>query len=325
MESAVGTVEQKTPMTNAQNLKHLAGKILETMAGLERNYGPSYIVSVVVGKIDGSWRDEAHTQLKTFASIPPRFRWRVTCAIHYLADLGLLQPKGKGCATIGITDAGRGWLETREDIPVQPMQLRFTGLEWYLRDMLRQHRREVAQAEVTDPWQVFTDYSLDRLVMGKPLGFEELLRVPGFDHAKCERYGVGILRCVQDVLENYEDYRMANLRKRANGRSFQKIKKCFEEGFTLHEIRVAMGFTLETVVRYLCDLHEVGDVDLVPWIERNVNSQTLFSAVEYLKRVSNPTLMEGARALGVDINLMRFAVVYHKDQEAGAKPESMAA
>ena len=312
-------------MMNAQNMRHLAGRILETMAGLERNYGPSYLVSVVVGKIDGSWRDEAHTKLQSFGSIPPKFRSRVNCAIHYLVDLGLLQTRGKGCATLALTDAGRSWLESREDIPVQPMQLRFTGLEWYLRDVLRQYRREVAQAEVTDPWQVFTDYSLDRLVMGKPLGLEELLRIPGFDHAKCERYGVGILRCVQDVLENYEDYRMANLRKRVNGHTFQKIKKLFEEGFTLPEIRIAMAVTLDTVVRYLCDLHEVGDVDLIPWIERNVNSQTLFAAVEYLSRVTNPTLMEGARALGVDINLMRFAVVYRKDQEMGGKPEKMAA
>lgn len=318
-------MEQKTPTTNAQNLKHLAAKILETMVALDRAYGPAYITSVVVGKNQGPWRLESHTEIKTFGSIPTKFRSRVNCALHYLADLGLIQPKGKGCATLSVTEAGKQWLETREDIPVQFMDLRLTGLEWYLRDVLRKHRREVAQADVTEPWQVFTDYSLDRLVMAKPLGLEELLRIPGFDHARCERYGVGILRCIQDVIENFEEYHLASLRVRTKGKTFQRIRKLFGDGLTLPEIRQATEVTLDTVVRYLVILHDVGEVDLIPWIERNVNSQTLFQAVEYLNRVTNPTLMEGARALGVDINLMRFADVYRKDQEESPKIEKRAA
>ena len=86
-----------------------------------------------------------------------------------------------------------------------------------------------------------------------------------------------------------------------------EIKDLLESGHTLPEIRTLLGITLSDLVITLCDMHKAGLVDLVPWIERNVNAKTLFSATEYLTRVPNPTLAEGASALGIDINLMRFA------------------
>ena len=72
----------------------------------------------------------------------------------------------------------------------------------------------------------------------------------------------------------------------------------------------------DKMVHYLCDLHEIGHVDMVLWIEKNISSKSLFKGVEYFNRVQAPTLKEAYSTLGLDYNTLRFAWLYKRDTDA---------
>jgi RQC domain/HRDC domain len=313
MKSAAGTGEKMPPYSREENLKALAMEILKTMKFLAKPYGQSYLIHVLTGKKDTNWRDLSHTELETFGAVPAYMGNRLACTIHYLVDIGLLETNEPKCNVLKITEAGIAWLDAPQDLVAASARLQFTGLEICLRKALKEHRKEASRLTGTEPWLIFTDYSLDRLVLAKPLGLDQLGQVPGFDAAKCEKYGAGILHTVQNVIENYAELRLQAMAHEAKGPGYQTVKKMFLDNFTLPEIARITQLKLDTVVRYLCNLHEIAQVDLVPWIEKNINSKALFKAVEYFNRVQGATLQEGHAILGLDYNTLRFACLYTHD------------
>ncbi|HEX2901639.1 MAG TPA: RQC domain-containing protein [Bacteroidia bacterium] len=316
MKSAAGTGEQMPPVSKEENLKTLTTQILKTMVLLGKPFGQNYLINLLTGNPDATYRDLVHTKLETFGAVPRYMGNKLVCVLHYLVDLGLIETNLPACNVLKVTDAGRAWLDEPRDLMARTARMGFTGLESYLRKALRAHRGETAKLTGTESWAIFTDYMLDRIVLGKPLSLEYLLRVPGFSTSKCENYGAGIIRVVQNVLENYEEFRRQALVQEAKGSGYQTVKKMFTDNFTLPEIARVASLKIDTVVRYLCNLHEIGQVDMVPWIEKNINSKSLFKGVEYFTRVQAPTLREGYATLGLDYNTLRFAYLYKRDTDA---------
>jgi ATP-dependent DNA helicase RecQ len=316
MKSAVGTGENMPPVSREENLRTLATQILKTMVLLGKPYGQGYVIHVLTAKKETQWRDLAHTQLETFGCVPGYFTNRLACVMHYLVDLGLVESNSPACSTLKITEKGLAWLDEPRDLLARTTRIDFTSLELYLRKALRIHRAEVAEFEGIQPYTIFTDYSLDRVVLSKPLGLDQLVRIPGFNTAKCEQFGPGIIHVVQDVIENFEELRLQTLEGLAKGKGYKAVKRMFQENLTLPEIAKAADLKLDTVVTYLCNLHEIGQVDLVPWIEQNINSKSLFKGVEYFQRVTSPSLKEAHVTLDLDYNTLKFAYLYKRDSDA---------
>ncbi len=316
MKSAVGTAEQMPPVSKEENLKVLTTQILKTMILLGKPFGQNYLINVMTGNPETNYRDLSHTKLETFGSVPKYMANRLACVIHYLVDAGLVETNVPACNVLKPTDAGKAWLDDPQDLMAHSARMNFTGLEIYLRNALRAHRTETSRITGTDSWAIFTDYTMDRIVLGKPLSLDYLLQIPGFSTAKCEKFGPGIIRVVQNVLENYDEFRRQTLLQQAKGPGYQTVKKMFVENFTLPEIARVATLKVDTVVRYLCDLHEIGQVDMVPWIEKNISSKSLFKGVEYFSRVQAPTLREAYSTLGLDYNTLRFAWLYKRDTDA---------
>ena len=316
MKSAVGTAEQMPPVSKEENLKVLTTQILKTMILLGKPYGQNYLINVLIGNPDTTYRDLSHTKLETFGSMPSYVANRLACVIHYLVDAGLIETNAPACNVLKPTDAGKAWLDDPQDLMAHSARMSFTGLEIYLRKALRGHRNETSKLTGTESWAIFTDYTLDRIVLNKPLSLEYLLRIPGFSSAKCEKFGAGIIGVVQNVLENYDDFRRQTLLQQSKGPGYQTVKKMFTDNFTLPEIARVATLKVDTVVKYLCDLHEIGQVDMVPWIEKNISSKSLFKGVEYFTKVQSPTLKEANSTLGLDYNTLRFAWLYKRDTDA---------
>jgi ATP-dependent DNA helicase RecQ len=321
MKNAVGSWEKLPPISREENLRALTTQILKTMLLLGKPYGQTYVINVMTGNPKTDWRDLTHTQLETFGVVPSFLVNRLTCVLHYLVDVGLIEANAPACNVLNITDAGKAWLDEPTDLLARSARMKYTALEGYLRKALCIHRTEVSKLSAMSPWMIFTDFTLDRIVLAKPLGLEHLSRVPGFDIKKCESFGPAIVRIVQDVLENYAEFRRQHLIQLAKGKGYQAVKTMFTDNLTLPEIAKAAALKVDTVVKYLCDLHEIGDVDMVPWIEKNINSKSLFKGVEYFNKVTEPSLAEGRAILGLDINVLRFAYLYKQDSDA--KKEEM--
>ena len=156
--------------------------------------------------------------------------------------------------------------------------------------------------------------TMDRIVLTKPLDLDTLSRIPGFATIKCERFGEGFVKTVQDVIEHFEEFRRASLLQKVKRGSYPRVKTLFMQNVTLPEIAQVCDILIGTVCGYLRDLHEANLVDLIPWIERNINSKSLYAGVEYFERVRQPNLKEAYNTLGLDYNTLLFCRLYAKDK-----------
>ena len=53
-----------------------------------------------------------------------------------------------------------------------------------------------------------------------------------------------------------------------------------------------------------------GEIDLRPWIEKNVDSKALYKGAEYFKKVSNPKVKEAFQVLGLDYETLNLCKMY---------------
>ncbi len=314
MKSEEGIVEQVTTSRREENIQPMASLILETVAGFGRGYGQHYIAQFLTADRYLLVRTPQHREIGTLGKLRNRNLEDVVCTIHYLIDAGLLQVKEPQYNTVEISEEGQRWLAQPQEIHVMKQRVRFSALEKYLRSALREHRSTVASKFEMKAWEVLSDYTMDRIVLTKPLDLDTLSRIPGFATIKCERFGEGFVKTVQDVIEHFEEFRRASLLQKVKRGSYPRVKTLFMQNVTLPEIAQVCDILIGTVCGYLRDLHEANLVDLIPWIERNINSKSLYAGVEYFERVRQPNLKEAYNTLGLDYNTLLFCRLYAKDK-----------
>jgi HRDC domain/RQC domain len=287
---------------------------LETMLAFGKAYGQTYTAQFLTADRYLLLRQPDHRLIATHGRLRNRSKEDVIATMHYLVDQGFITVNGPECMTVEVSLEGREWLANPQEMMVMKRQVRFSQLEKLLRDALRDFRKQAAESNQLKPWEVVTDYTMDRIVLSKPLDLDALSRVPGCNTLKCERFGTGLVKTVQDVLEHYEDFWLAALLVKIKSGSYPKVKALFLENLTLPEIAQACNLQLGTVCHYLRNLHYANAVDLVPWIERNLNSKALFRGVEYFERVSRASLKEANLVLGLDFNTLQFCLLYARDK-----------
>ncbi len=318
-------MEQSATNRWEENLQTSVRLILETMAAFGKPYGQNYTAQFLTADRFLMFRIPAHREIQTYGKLRNRSLEDVVSLMHYLADEGLIAAREPDYLTVDLTQRGHQWLRQPQDVTANRQRVCFSTLEKYLRSFLRNHRRDLATKLELKPWEILTDYTMDRVVLSKPLDLDSLSRVPGINTQRCERFGVGIVRCVQDVLEHFEDYVMASLLVRVKGGSYPRVKSLFQDNVTLPEIAEMCNLRLSTVCSYLRDLHKTNHVDLIPWIERNVNSKSLFKGVEYFERVRKPSLKEAHLTLGLDYNTLLFCSLYAQDKRMQQKEAQLMA
>lgn len=314
MKSEAETVESTPNKSYQLDIQPQAQAILQAMVDLGKPYGQNYIAQFVTADKYISFRLPHQGELPSYGKLRAMNASDVVSLIHHLIDVGYIVSKEPDFLTITVTESGLAWLGDPQPWTVARSRVRYSAFERYLRDALRQYRRDAAMRLDRKPWEVISDYVLDRIVQAKPLDLNALSRVPGFDTRKCEQVGAGFVKTVQEVIEHFEEYKRANLLVRVKQGKYPRIKKLFEDDHTIPEIATACGLTVGTVCGYLRELHDAAEVDLVPWIERNINARSLFRGVEYFERVSRPQLKEAHNILGLDYNTLLFCRLYLQDK-----------
>jgi hypothetical protein len=325
MKSAEGKLEQTASSSRDENLQTMVRLILETMVAFGKPYGQNYTAQFLTADRYLMLRQPTHRSIETYGKLGHRNLEDVVSMMHYLADEGLIIAKEPDFMTMEVGEAGLQWLAQPQEVSASWQRVRFSPLEKYLRSALRETRRDLADRMEIKPWDVMTDYIMDRIVLNKPLDLDTLSRLPGFNTLKCERFGVAIVKCVQDVLEHFDDYVRASLLARVKRGSYPRVKSLFLLNLTLPEIAQQCGLAMSTVCGYLRDLHDANHVDLIPWIERNINSKSLFKGVEYFERVRKPGLKEAHLTLGLDYNTLLFCSLYAKDKRMQQKEAQLLA
>lgn len=308
IQNLLSLIKMKTSQKkNETNIKEVITCICKTVILLERSYGADYIARLLLGYDRYGLRKEAHKELETFGIMEDFYSFQIVNIIRYMEDEGFLKIVDANFGNIDITEKGEKFLDEPEDVIIPNKKLQTPELDRLLYAELRQIRREYSESQEIMPYEVYTNYTMEKLVKFKPENVTELRGIPGFGDVRINKYGHAVLKAIKRVKEDGPNLL---LKMKANRPSHQSVKDLFLSGKSLSEIATEREITVTTTINYLERLHKTGQINLCEWIEENVEPQALHKGSEYFKQVNDPRLEEAFNVLGLDYTTLRMCKLY---------------
>jgi ATP-dependent DNA helicase RecQ len=191
-----------------------AQKLLSCVLRIERrgpvSVGLAHVASVLLGDASEKVRRFGHEDLSTYGIGAELSRATWTAIGRELIRLGLLRVSHEQLATVEVTPAGREWLAKRGTVmltrPLVPARTRAPrpadppaapGDEG-LFEVLRKHRRALAQQRSVPPYVIFSDVSLRDMASRVPTDTAMFREVRGVGDRKLADLGPSFLAVIRE-------------------------------------------------------------------------------------------------------------------------------
>lgn len=280
--------------------------LLKTLLYLERPYSASYLGRICQGNTRYELRKITHQELETFGSLEMHTYQQITDMIYHLIDLGHIQIKDSVYGTLEITQAGEAFLQAPESLELPRKDL-FAGWSYYqLMQEVRAIRTATAEAAGKAPYEIFNNHSMTLLLRQMPVDEKALREIPGMEELARATQLELLMAVTQMVHKIEENERRGGLYTRVYSPSHRKVKELFEGAFSVADIAERQGITAERVLECLYNLHQAGEIDLLPHIGKVVDAQSLHKGVEYFRQVSDQRLKPAHEVLGLDYSILKI-------------------
>lgn len=301
-----------TPVNPSQyvDLQPEATAILQTVSELDRAYGVNYLVRLLRADDSYDWRQPDHPSVSTFGALQAEDPERLRQAIFFLAQEGLLEISDARYGSLQLTDTGEAYLADPQPMSVRRSQLRVKPYDRLLQQALREVRKTFAQEQTVPPFRVFTNHTLDQIVLNKPQTLQDLKLIPGFGNYKANRYGPAVLQTVARIATQKEEDAQIKLQKKIRTPAYQSVKAMFLAGLSEAEMSAKRKVQPLTIRRTLIDLHQTGEIDLSTWITTIVPAEVLAKGTAYFEQKDSSRLKGAYEALGLDYETLRLCRLY---------------
>ncbi|HBH52697.1 MAG TPA: DNA helicase RecQ [Planctomycetaceae bacterium] len=267
-------------------------KILSSVVRQGENFGAEYTANVLVGATEQRIRSNGHDRLKTYGLLKGTDKKSIREWIEQLVAQGFLERRGE-YNVLGVTAAGRlllkGELQPRLLSPAQQKKtslaatVSWEGVDRELFEILRQWRREVAEARQVPPFVIFSDATLRDLARTRPSNEAGLLKIQGMGTHKRDEYGSQLLEQIaghcreRNLPQDLDlDIRVVapaerSLEKASGARPSEAKTQAFQlfsRGTSVAEVARQTNRALSTCWQYLGEfvaLH--GITELSPWLD----------------------------------------------------------
>lgn len=237
-------------------------------------------------------------------------RTDLSILLNCLLEKGLIESASGLPNHLLISERGRAFLNFPARLRVNINDLFEAENDRWLMEELREIRLSLSTAEEKPAYCVFRDYTLLRIVIRKPTTVATLSELAGFGAFQVNQYGHAVIQAVKRARELKKEVWQDQLRKRAWWPSFQAVKALFETGLQIDEIANKRHMQPASVQQILEQLHYAGEINLIPWIERNIDRRELQSGVDYFRAVTNPRLKDAYERLGLEYRTLRLCHLY---------------
>ncbi|MCG8384252.1 MAG: DNA helicase RecQ [Cytophagales bacterium] len=250
----------------------IAQKALSAVVRLEQRFGANYVIDFLRGSASQKiW--EGHKTLKTFGvgAELSKEDWR-----HYINELlqhGLLKRSQGQYPVLQLTDQSMKVLHGHESVTltkaVKPSPVtvgeEHPEVHAELAVQLKELRKMIADSENVPAYVVFSDASLQELVMYLPATEAELERINGFGEVKVKRYGQVILEQIISyckplgLTSQLPATSLKRKREKSSpGETHFKTLELLQSGKTIDEIASARGLAPGTIESHLDKLIKMG-------------------------------------------------------------------
>lgn len=256
------------PDEEQQDLTVAAQKFLSCVVRTEQRFGAGHIIDVLRGSENQKVKEKGHDRLSTHGigrDLSKR-QWKQLSALllqqSYLQrdpQYGGLKLDKKAIGLLKGQDSFMGQLEEDHSF-VKDKSTEDPDYDKELFEILRRHRKEMADAKNIPPYVIFADRTLMEIAAYYPVSREALLGIHGVGKVKFQKYGTDFLKLVKQYCEqNHIEGRKQRLRhssssskgKRIEERRFYKVGTAFNNGATIKSLIDRYDVQPQTIITHL--------------------------------------------------------------------------
>jgi ATP-dependent DNA helicase RecQ len=256
-----------TPLTD---ITVFAQKFLSCVKRADEKFGAGHIVDILLGSKNEKVLRWRHDKLSTYGIGAELTKKQWMHIARQLLSMGYLKQEGE-YHTLSLTARALESLKKREPIfgVVQEAQRakkdgkRKEGIEYNhaLFALLRQKRKDMADADGVPPYVIFSDRALTEMAAYYPQSRESLLKISGVGQAKLRQYGDAFLGVIKPFCEKHgiaERARALTPSPSPKGRGESElgertriIAEAFNDGAAIQTLMERQGVTRGTILDHL--------------------------------------------------------------------------
>ena len=260
----------------------IAQKVLSAIIRTGERFGIGHINQVLRGANTRRIRELGHDKLSVYGIVNDFSDDDLKEITALLIAKSFLLKKGREYPTLGITEAGRNFLQNREKLTLTrrkraeeiPPDSR-TALDYdkALFEELRRLRSRIASERNVPPYIIFSDATLQQMAYYIPQNRESLSRISGVGAVKLEQLGDTFLPIIRNHAHRHNlterdipsQRRDKSRNVRRNGSTYDLTKQLVQQGLSLAEVAKQRGLTKGTITSHIERLIHAGeDLDLRP-------------------------------------------------------------
>jgi ATP-dependent DNA helicase RecQ len=289
-----------TPLTD---ITIHAQKFLSCVKRADEKFGASHIADILLGSKNEKVLRWEHDKLSTYDIGRELTKKQWMHIARQLLTMGFLKQEGE-YHTLSLTPRALEALRKRESIfgvvqeaeRVSTKDRKKEEIEYNsaLFALLRQKRKEIADAAGVPPYVIFSDKTLVEMAAYYPQSFGSLLKISGVGQVKLRQYGEVFLEAIQAYCEKHdlqEKPKELRREKSDTNRRYVLVAEAYNSGETVQSLteryHVAASTILEHLARYLAAGNPLrnGD-DLQAMTSATLEQQqTAFAAFEELSPI----------------------------------------
>ena len=251
-----------------------AQKFLSCVKRADEKFGAGHIVDILLGSKNEKVLRWEHDKLSTYGIGKELDRKQWMHLARQLLSQGYLKQEGE-FHTLSLTPKALEALRKREPIfgVMQEAERaakadgkkKTAELEYHrgLFALLRQKRKEMADAAGVPPYVIFSDRTLTEMAAYFPQSQESLLTIAGVGQVKAQQYGETFLEVIRGFAAKHElseKPKVVRQEKSDSGRRFMLIGELYNGGETVQSLVVRYQVTNQTILDHLTRFVQAGNL-----------------------------------------------------------------
>lgn len=258
-----------TGVVKTEDATVAAQKFLSTVIRTGNRYGTTTLIDILRGSKNEKIHKHHLEQTHTYGIGKEMSKKEWLHVVDALLGEGYVEKRGEynivyccdsaGALLRGETTFTVTSLETgeRKELPAQGI-----AYNHELFELLRQKRREIADAKDVPPFVVFSDRTLHEMAAKYPVSEKELLAITGVGAKKIEQYGVHFSSVIAEYKEKNPDYRDISFSNDNQSdeipvvlsKTMRETLQCLQEKMTPEAIAGKRGLAVGTIWGHLWKL-----------------------------------------------------------------------
>ncbi len=238
----------------------------------EQRFGVSYIVDILLGKVDERIQRNGHDQISTFG-IGKKFsvaEWRVV--MRQLIAIGFLEIDIEHHGALRLTEKCRPVLRGEQTLQLRKMEKQEKQVstkkakqavrpqDEALWEALRALRLSLAEKAGVPPYVIFHDATLQEMLKVRPINLNDMNRITGVGEQKLERFG-------KKFIDEIAKFPLSELLDNTLSKTVNETLMLYQQGKTIDQIIKQRELTSTTVYTHLSEAIEMGLLDVKEVLE----------------------------------------------------------